>query len=789
MESFLDHVLRLDTESTISDQSLGLFTQKIRPLIGQHDVNEVINTVPHLLIKSRLSAAYCVARTLKQVLPFSTPAMDLALSIGGLLHGKPAEEERQGVVVLRRAVDAMPEEQQATFYNWVVRLAIHALLNLLPTPSGRVAAGYHLVARAVEILGAAAPHWRRLANVERKEESMAIGNELFHALLLPEQWQQASADWQSRFPIMELVRVLVTPPDPVDSMHQLEKAWLSLGDDLLQQKKWFPATQVLREVLKHNPACVQAHYYLAKVYFSCGYIARANYHRRMGRYYRGKPQEDMPDMTVFHLNPERALRAANSDHAQQTQRVNSDVVFRYYTGTFLSTAPPHLVCVPAERGAMADFFLRTCLPLFTDIDFDPGVEAEHMLATQMLLTLEDVVRSQMTGSSLMQSVCRDLQPAAIPGHPLRIFLPEGIGRLTATRTPRDMAKGLQQVRGCEVMHHCAVGGTPAWALFGALSAYLSFKPNVVVDVNGLRFSADGAGETIPIHPDVFRVVWMIDYTAPLLGGKSIPWRERDLIYAADAGTEFMLRRSGAQTVQRRFFCYDDSVFRTVSQKRRRKLIFVGRGNSSEFMTYSQRGRVGEYRDLVATMTARLEAGEPMTETMLEQLVRGSSFSRAEMLGFIWGYVVKTHSVRWLCELSNEIEVEVYGPDWGAGEIADIVKPFHKGFLPNGPQLAAAYNEAEYVLVPHPFDLHSQRMLEVAACGAIPVVYDCRPLAEKPHGDDSCLWYRTKQEMLDCLTKRPPAPPQQICVGNTYADFARRILADIQESIRRGPSPS
>ena len=137
------------------------------------------------------------------------------------------------------------------------------------------------------------------------------------------------------------------------------------------------------------------------------------------------------------------------------------------------------------------------------------------------------------------------------------------------------------------------------------------------------------------------------------------------------------------------------------------------------------------------------------------------------------------SARWLCELADELgmTVEVYGRGW---ERDPVVSPFFKGTLPHGPAVAEVYNTAQYSLVAHPHDLHSQRLIETAACGSIPIVYDCRYRAEKPHWDEQCLWYRTKEELRACLGKRPQSPVHAVCQGRSYTDFAKRILTEIQD---------
>lgn len=172
----------------------------------------------------------------------------------------------------------------------------------------------------------------------------------------------------------------------------------------------------------------------------------------------------------------------------------------------------------------------------------------------------------------------------------------------------------------------------------------------------------------------------------------------------------------------------------------------------------------------------------MTDRKMKQLA--STFAHSEEIIFwhLWEYVVRNTSVRWLCSMSDEIEVEIYGAQVHWDDEKEV-RPFCKGMLPHGSPIAAVYNKALYSLVVHQADLESQRLVEATACGAIPIVYDCRHQFDgEPQGSESCLWFRTKEELRACLTQRPLLPPHHVGQGRTFADFTKRILTDIQSHL-------
>lgn len=242
-----------------------------------------------------------------------------------------------------------------------------------------------------------------------------------------------------------------------------------------------------------------------------------------------------------------------------------------------------------------------------------------------------------------------------------------------------------------------------------------------------------------------------------------------MIYSVDKSIDSHLYQCGAPYVQRQGFCYDENLFLDRGQKRKRRVVVVASSYRKSLPTHPHTEK------LLALLAEMFAAGEPLTDAHLEQYAKEYAYNREEIYWCLWFYIVRDHSVRWLCSLSDSVEVEVYGRFW---EEDDLVRPYFKGELPHGPAVASVYNEAQYVLVPHPFDLQSQRLAEAAACGAIPIVYDCRYRAEKPHWNENFLWYRTKEDIRGCLTKKPKKAPIAICQGKRYTDFAKRILTEV-----------
>ena len=372
-------------------------------------------------------------------------------------------------------------------------------------------------------------------------------------------------------------------------------------------------------------------------------------------------------------------------------------------------------------------------------------------------------------SDQFAAICLQTPPEYLPDQPLRVWLVASRQTTVMQYNARDLAQGFKSY-GCQVEFMMESNDREALMGYHYNQDRARFRPHIVVHINHLNNSS--------LHSDVFNVTWWQDLMDSIALGKPLNWRKRDLIYSINQELDTCLSNCGAHRIHRQGFCYDDHIFKDFGRKRQRKVVVIA-SSYRHFVAENEHGL-----KLLERFEAMFVAGEPMTDERLEELCQNSPLSKKDILFFVWGYVVRDLSVRLLCGLADEIEVEVYGRHWQEDE---IVKPYFKGSLPHGTAVADVYNGATYALVPHLFDLQSQRLMEAVACGCLPIVYDCRYRAEQPHWDDNCLWYRTQEDMLACITQQPPVSPLAICQGRTYGDFAKRILKEVQAQLAEADS--
>ena len=547
-------------------------------------------------------------------------------------------------------------------------------------------------------------------------------------------------------------------------------AYCQIAQILLQQKKGLEAAQQLEKALQRNPAYVPAHEQMSTVLRSINRVSTGYCHQRLAWYHAKNTAAFLtqPLEHTFFLDWSKALSAAYRGDRVKDHELTTSPQLCFYLGEPIDEIPLYMIPVPSlDHPSFEAFFFSSKLPFPVAIDFDPDDEDETQLAFNVAKSLDDARSSQQVETRKLEEECRQIQPEYIHGKPLRVFLP--ISRLSTVGAGncRDLAQGFKNI-GCEVLYFIESNDRELLNPYQYRKAQRDFNPHIVFEIDILN-------ETL--HSDAFSVMWLQN-VGPLLrvymrDGRTFPCRERDLVYSLVKELEPLMYQCGATKVEQQGSCYDGTIFQNFGWERKRKVVFVGAARSNYLLQYPQA------KALVSELEAMFEAGKPFTDQELIRLSKDHDMAGEIIFWRLVQYIVRDLSVRWLCTMSNEIDVDVYGYAW---EQDEIVRPFYRGVLPHGPDLAAVYNKTVYALVPHQSDLESQRLVEVAACGAIPVAYDCRYRSGEPQGNDSFLWYRTKEELRACLTKQPSVTPYAICEGRTYTHFAQRVITTVESCL-------
>lgn len=551
-------------------------------------------------------------------------------------------------------------------------------------------------------------------------------------------------------------------PTYVNALCQLSRV-------LIHQKKRWEVLALLEKAARLEPERAEIHALLAIAMHDLGMRVAAHYRRRLANHYGHNRPDNAPPQHTFFMDPARAVQMARQGNLLQETIQATGLQVCYYAGEPVPDAPPNLIPVPVDPEEAEKFFCLTTLTLPVEIDFDPTIPSERLAGSQFAALMNRVAVARGREIERLVQRCRETRPVFVPGQPLRVYLPASRHSDVPMYHARDLAEGFRK-QGCEVLYYVESNKMETFDYHHWLQAQVTFNPHITVDINN-RFDF-GSQFSFQSHPDLFRMIWVQDPSPPIMAGNPLPWRARDLVYASNAEWEPHLYRCGVQRVRRQHFCYEEDIFKDFGLQREREIVLVASSHTFIF------GQFPGCEPLLARMEAMFEAGEPITEADLDQFAAQYPYSRADIFLFLWAYVVRNVSARWLCELSNEIPVVVYGHRWADNP---VVSPFYKGILPHGPAVAEVYNRARYVFVPTHAP-HSQRLVEAAACGAIPIAYDCRYRSEPPYWDDQCLWYRTKADLRACLTQTPQLPPVTLCQGRRYEDFAKNILQAVHQQL-------
>ncbi len=292
------------------------------------------------------------------------------------------------------------------------------------------------------------------------------------------------------------------------------------------------------------------------------------------------------------------------------------------------------------------------------------------------------------------------------------------------------------------------------------AALAEFDPHLIININHANHRY--------LPTDLVNVVWWQDPLADDTIGK---WRERDLIYSVVSQFVAPVLATGLapERVALQPFCIDRDCFRVEASaaEREDKVVFVGTAAGTQFAKNARALAV------IAEISQRLEAGESIFNHEVAALGAKHGIPEVEAVCEIFYGVTRDYAVRWLCQTPG-IKIEIYGPGW---ERDEIVAPFHRGALAHGRAVADVYRSAKYALVVHPFSVSTQRLAEAAACGCIPIIYDCRFQADFPHWEEWALYFRTRADLTACVRADRPTVATKIAEYFDYTRFAQRILHD------------
>ncbi|NOX75391.1 MAG: hypothetical protein GXP17_01940 [Gammaproteobacteria bacterium] len=437
----------------------------------------------------------------------------------------------------------------------------------------------------------------------------------------------------------------------------------------------------------------------------------------------------------------------------------------FYDGPPQEDALDNMVNLPFEKIETRLIDLPHQLP--SQIIFPVGTPENFVNEISKVIeqSLTQVVKQRGLLTNKIKQEVKHQRPIFDKNEPLRILLKTSRLTTVMQHCSRQLAGALKKL-GHEVLLDVEKNDMQLFDGYLHIKAHQAFNPHVIFNIN--------TQDTQHLHPDVFYFSWWQDPMPVLTKGSPLLWRPRDTTFSLIRDFDHYLTHCACPNIQRQNFCIDDDVFNTKYHvERENKIVFIGSSYRSR-LTHSPAEK-GALKNIIEHM----EAGEPVDETFLRPLCQRWSISYHQIYWDLFHYAARDITLQWLCR-DSDIPVEVYGRGW---EGDPIVRPFFRGELPHGAAVARVYNAARFALISHPFEVNSQRLVEAAACGSAPVVFDCRHMAERPHWDEYCCFFSTAQQLQQCLNTNADGDPTPLAKTFTYENLALRVTKTVHDQLK------
>ncbi|ABK43232.1 Tetratricopeptide TPR_2 repeat protein [Magnetococcus marinus MC-1] len=464
---------------------------------------------------------------------------------------------------------------------------------------------------------------------------------------------------------------------------------------------------------------------------------------------------------LFCVTPELALAQAHKGLLVKHTAAIALPQICYYQGEALDDHGLENLIAIQEK--VSHYFSVPLIRRPTQVLFDPANPEQVATAKQYAELFDLINKARQKRANAILERYRQTPPGPMLNGRVRVLATASRMTTVMRYSSAGLIQAFKKI-GCDVRFLMGRNNREDADALDIMTAHHDFDPHLVVSIN---WAVSGY-----YHPERWNAVWYQDPMPDINKGKKQPWRERDLVYSVLPYLDEMIIKSGYKNPRRQSFCVDLDLYkRHKSVEKRHKIIFVGSAYARHLTPTSD-----AERGLVEQFVQASEAGEALSPAQINQMAEQVHLSPLFIREYVYPFAVRDLSVRWLCELAPELPyaVEVYGYGW---ENDPVVAPYYKGVAQQGMHLVQIYNEAKYALSPQAHLVNSQRTVEIAACGAIPVLNDHRQFADLPHWDEHMLFYKTKADMRQLFSQSPLHDPYEMALSYSYESFAQRILED------------
>ncbi len=455
---------------------------------------------------------------------------------------------------------------------------------------------------------------------------------------------------------------------------------------------------------------------------------------------------------TYFLDAKTALEVAKQKNRVTCTIAVDGLQICYYAGEKIKNSPNNCIHLPFEN--VYEYFITSMNRVPKKIDY---VNTNYSSSDQKLLTkkiTEIIVAAQTQRMQLMNKYVRKIKLNKPNfSEPLRVFL-AGCRETTVMQYASENIANTFKRMGYNVKFYIQKNDMEFCCALGLLKSLYKFNPHITVNINHLNNEY--------LHEKVLNFVWFQDPMPVLTDNTEVTIRKRDYFFSLLETTDISLIKKGIskKKILRQHICTNESIYNTKYKiQREDKIVFIGAAYVLHFSNLPN-------EDLVIEEIKKSIGSHQLD---LDAISKHYSFDYDYLKDRLYPGVIRRELVKMICEHSK-IPVEIYGLGW---DQVPETKPFFKGILSYGEDVARVYNSAKYGLVPNGY--YQQRIYEMALSGTIPLVYD-RPIEKEPFKyANNCLVFKDIDSLKKVLETTPIKNLKKITKDGTYKHMAKNIL--------------
>jgi len=455
---------------------------------------------------------------------------------------------------------------------------------------------------------------------------------------------------------------------------------------------------------------------------------------------------------TYFIDSEAALAVAKEKNRVECTIAVDGLQICYYAGEKLRKSPKNCIHLPFEN--VYKYFTSSMNRVpqkisYENTDYSPD---QQKVLTKKVTEIIEAAQTQRV--QLMNKYVKKIKLYKPNfSQPLRVFL-SGCRETTVMQYASENIANTFKRMGYQVKFYIQKNDMEFCCALGLLKALYKYKPHITININHLNNEY--------LHEKMLNFIWFQDPMPILTDNSKLNIRQRDFFFSLLDTTDISLIKKGVskKKILRQHIATNESIYNTKYKiSRENKIVFIGAAYVLHFNNLPNEELVIE----------EIRKSIVSNKLDLAEMSRQYSFDYDYLKDRLYPGVIRREMVKMICEHSK-IPVEVYGLGW---DKVPEVKPFFKGILNYGVEVAKVYNSAKYGLVPNGY--YQQRIYEMALSGTIPLVYDT-PIEKKPFKyADSCLLFKDTTSFKKTIKSTPTKNLKQISKDGTYKNMVKNIL--------------